>query len=77
MGTCLPSNEDIGVNFMADTRFEEDTLFLVFEDDFMFEEAAASSRLTAPVPSSSEPAAGEGLGRPRDRVQLTRGNKDP
>jgi hypothetical protein len=62
---------------MLDPRFEEDTLFLVFEEDFRFEDPNASLSLPPASASSSEPAAGERMEAARDRVQLTRANKDP
>ena len=34
--------EDVGLPLMQDSRFERDTLFLVFEEDFRFEPGVSS-----------------------------------
>ena len=50
--------EDVGLPLMLDSRFERDTLFLIFEEDFRFEpeESSGSANL--------EPVAGQNSGAP-------------
>ena len=50
--------EDVGLPLMLDSRFERDTLFLIFEEDFRFEpeETSGSTNL--------EPVAGQNSGAP-------------
>ena len=75
--TCFASHEDIGVHFMLDPRFEEDTLFMVFEEDYRFEREDPGWTGAVLASSASEPAAGARGATPRDRVQLRMANKDP
>ena len=62
---------------MLDSRFEEDTLFMVFEEDYRFEQEDPGWSGAALASSASEPAAGARGATPRDRVQLAMANKDP
>ena len=48
----LDAIQDVGLPMMIDPRFEEDTLFMVFEEDFRFEDdelLPQSSVLPTPV----------------------------
>ena len=69
---------------MTDERWEKDTLFVVFEEDFCFEpDAETTASASGPGSAgSSEPAAGEPALRRRPRapvqcVLLDYGNKEP
>ena len=89
--TCAPRHslvrhpsEDVAVHFMTDERWEKDTLFIVFEEDFRFEpDAQTTASASGPGSAgSSEPAAGEPALRRRPMapvqcVLLDYGNKEP
>ena len=60
-------NQDVAVHFMSDSRWENDTLFLVFEEDFRFEEDSCGG--------SHEPIACDSSQRPLQPVELGYHNK--
>ena len=53
--------EDVGLPLMTDTRFERDTLFLIFEEDFRFGPVENTARIRL------QPVVGQNDGAPAHR----------
>ena len=62
------NGQDVAVHFMTDSRWEPDTLFLVFEEDFRFTDDSCARPF---VPSAIDRA------QKLQRVELDFSNKEP
>ena len=51
MRAFLSHPQDVGVHLMTDVRWEPDTLFMVFEEEFRFTDTGSAARLCLPPAS--------------------------
>ena len=61
--TVHASSQDFALPLMRDPRFEEDTLFLVFEEDMRFEDDADDVESPCAVRQGLESVSGKGKDR--------------